>query len=84
MVEPVLPCVGITFTAVTFLLFIRNAIEKITKDADIKDGHWVLVPFALDLILLEDKLEAWQRLWHIPKDVPEEISSNLWVKKEPA
>ena len=40
-----------------------------------------MVPFALDLILLEDKLEAWQRLWHIPKDGPEEISGNLWGRE---
>lgn len=79
MVEPILPSVGIAITAITFLLFIRNAIEKITKDySDIKDDHWVLIPLALDLILLEDKLEAWRRLWHIPEDGPEEISSNLW------
>jgi hypothetical protein len=79
MVEPVLPFIGITFTAITFLLFIRNAIEKITRDySDVKDDHEVLIPLAFDLLLLEHKLEEWQRLWYIPKERPEEMSESMW------
>ena len=74
-----LSIIGLALGSVSFIVTLRNGIERVMHDADaFKSQPDVLIPFAAKLKLLSIYMETWQSFWHIRDGSPEELFSSYW------
>ncbi|KAI4125119.1 MAG: hypothetical protein LQ338_004447 [Usnochroma carphineum] len=74
-----LSIVGFVLGSLSFVVTVRNGIERVLQDADAyKAQIEILVPLSSKLEILSIHLNIWQSFWWINDGTPEELFSSYW------
>lgn len=74
-----LSIVGFALGSLSFILTLRNGIERVLQDADAYRAQpEILVPLSGKLALLSIHLESWQSFWNIYDGTPNDLFRSYW------